>query len=50
MNDYVILNNLFENKVDMIDFQNFEEGNVIIRLNNTNRGTYDNSILLFLVN
>ena len=46
MNEYVILNNLFENKVDMIDFQNFEESNVI-RLNNDNRGTCDNNILLF---
>ena len=25
MNDYKILENLFENKIDMIDFQNFEE-------------------------
>ena len=46
MNDYIILSNLFENKVDMIEFQNFEESNVV-RLNNNNRGTYDNNILLF---
>ena len=35
MNDYKILENLFENKIDTIDFQNFEESNVI-RLNNNN--------------
>ena len=46
MNDYKILENLFENKIDMIDFQNFEESNVI-RLNNNNNGTYDNDTLLF---
>ena len=46
MNDYEILNNLFENKVDMIDFQNFEESNVI-KFNNNNRSNYDNNILLF---
>ena len=46
MNDYKILENLFENKIDMIDFQNFEESNVI-RLNNNNNGTYDNNTLLF---
>ena len=47
MNDYVILNNLFENRVNMIDFQNFEESNVIKFNNNNNRGNYDNNILLF---
>ena len=46
MNDYKILENLFENKIDMIDFQSFEESNVI-RLNNNNNGTYDNDTLLF---
>ena len=46
MNDYKILESLFENKIDMIDFQNFEESNVI-RLNNNNNGTYDNNTLLF---
>ena len=46
MNDYKILENLFENKVDTIDFQNFEESNVI-RLNNNNNGTYDTNTLLF---
>ena len=46
MNDYKILENLFENEVDMIDFQNFEESNVI-RLNNNNNGVYDNNVLLF---
>ena len=46
MNDYKILENLFENKIDTIDFQNFEESNAI-RLNNTKRGTYDNNTLLF---
>ena len=46
MNDYKILENLFENKNDIIDFQSFEESNVI-RLNNNNNGTYDNDTLLF---
>ena len=46
MNDYKILENLFENKINVIDFQNFEENNVI-RLNNNNNGTYDNDTLLF---
>ena len=46
MNDYKILENLFENRNDMIDFQSFEESNVI-RLNNNNNGTYDNDTLLF---
>ena len=46
MNDYKIIENLFENKNDIIDFQNFEESNVI-RLNNNNNGTYDNDTLLF---
>ena len=46
MNDYKILENLFENKNDIIDFQSFEEINVI-RLNNNNNGTYDNNTLLF---
>ena len=46
MNDYTIIENLFENKNDIIDFQSFEESNVI-RLNNNNNGTYDNDILLF---
>ena len=46
MNDYKIIENLFENKIDIIDFQNFEESNVI-RLNNNNRGSYDNNVLLF---
>ena len=46
MNDYKILENLFENKFDMIDFQNFEESN-IIRLNSNNRGIFDNNTLLF---
>ena len=45
MNDYEILENLFDNKIDTIDFQNFEESNAI-RLNNNNRGTYDNNVLL----
>ena len=44
MNDYKILENLFDNKIDTIDFQNFEESNVI-RLNNN--GTFDNNVLLF---
>ena len=46
MNDYTIIENLFENKNDIIDFQSFEESNVI-RLNNNNNGTYDNDTLLF---
>ena len=46
MNDYRILENLFENKNDIIDFQSFEESNVI-RLNNNNNGVYDNDTLLF---
>ena len=46
MNDYKILENLFENKNDIIDFQSFEESNVI-RLNNNNNGVYDNDTLLF---
>ena len=46
MNDYTIIENLFENKNDVIDFQSFEESNVI-RLNNNNNGTYDNDTLLF---
>ena len=49
MNDYVILNNLFENKVDMIDFQNFEESNVI-RLNNNKEKHMTTIHKLFLVN
>ena len=46
MNDYTIIENLFENKNDIIDFQSFEESDVI-RLNNNNNGTYDNNTLLF---
>ena len=45
MNDYKILENLFENKIDTIDFQNFEESN-IIKFNNNNGGNYDKNILL----
>ena len=46
MNDYKILENLFENKNDIIDFQSFEKSNVI-RLNNNDNGVYDNDTLLF---
>ena len=46
MNDYTIIENLFENKNDIIDFQSFEESNVI-RLNNNNNGVYDNDTILF---
>ena len=46
MNDYSIIENLFENKNDIIDFQSFEESNVI-RLNNNNNGVYDNDTILF---
>ena len=46
MNDYRILENLFENKNDNISFQSFEESNVI-RLNNNNNGVYDNDTILF---
>ena len=46
MNDYKILENLFENKIDTIDFQNFEESNDI-KQNNNNNGDYDTNTIQF---
>ena len=46
MNDYHILNNLFDNKNDEIRFQNFSESN-ITTLNNNNKGNYSNQKLIF---
>ena len=46
MNDYRILDNLFDNKNDEIPFQNFEESN-IIKLNNNNKGNFDEKRLIF---
>ena len=43
---YRILNNLFDNKHDEISFQNFEESN-IIKLNNNNKGNYNENRLIF---
>ena len=45
MNDYRILNNLFDNKNDEITFQNFEESN-IIKLNNNNKGNFNDKRLI----
>ena len=46
MNEYKILNELFNNKTDEIFFQNFYESN-IIELNNDNKGNYNNNRLIF---
>ena len=46
MNDYRILNNLFNNKNDEITFQNFQESN-IIKLNNNNKGNFNENRLIF---
>ena len=46
MNDYRILNDLFDNKNDEIKFQNFEESN-IIKLNNNNKGNFNEKRLIF---
>ena len=50
MNDYrKILNNLFDNKNDVIEFQNFEESN-IIKLNNNNKGNFNENRLILILN
>ena len=46
MNDYKIINKLFENEQDEIGFRLFKESN-IIKLNNKNNNNYDNNQIEF---
>ena len=46
MNDYIVLNNLFRNQNDKIDFQIFKEVNVI-KLTNNNRDKFNNNSIQF---
>ena len=46
MNDYLMLNDLFNNKQDSIGFRLFKKSN-IIRLNNNNVGIYDSKQIEF---
>ena len=43
MNDYLVLNNLFEKHNDEIGLELFKESN-ITALNNNNKGNFDNQI------
>ena len=44
MNDYLVLNNLFEKHIDEIGFKLFKESN-IISINTNNKGDFDNQII-----
>ena len=46
MNNYIMLNDLFDNKQDSIGFRLFKKSN-IIRLNNNNGGAYDSKRIEF---
>ena len=46
MNDYLMLNDLFNDKQDSIGFQLFKKSN-IIKLNNNNNGDYNSKQIEF---